>query len=179
MARGSGCLVLGGPLAGLPLAGQLPIKVYTTADGLPSNSIIKIVPDSHGFLWFCTDEGLSRFDGYSFLNHRSEQGLPSNEVRDLLETRSGQYWIATSRGLVRFHPEPSADRRSRTKASRFEFYALGPDEDSNNIQTLFEDRAGTIWAGTWNGLYRLKVDAKRFEPVDLGWRKNGCARPRV
>ena len=44
-------------------AERLPLKAYTTADGLPNNAINKIVPDSRGFLWFCTDEGLSRFDG--------------------------------------------------------------------------------------------------------------------
>src|ERR1700719_3371137 len=113
--------------AGVLHASQLPVKVYTTADGLPSNSISKIVQDSHGFIWFCTDEGLSRFDGYSFLNHRLEQGLPSSDVRDLLETRGGQYWISTSRGFVHFHPEASGDRWSQKKFSRFEFYRLGAD----------------------------------------------------
>ena len=55
--------------AGLILTGlvaataeQLPIKTYTTADGLARDQINRIVQDSHGFLWFCTAEGLSRFD---------------------------------------------------------------------------------------------------------------------
>lgn len=38
------------------LAEQLPIKTYTTADGLPRNGINRIVRDSHGFLWFCPIE---------------------------------------------------------------------------------------------------------------------------
>jgi ligand-binding sensor domain-containing protein len=50
-------------------AQQLPIKRYTTDDGLPHNSINKIVRDSRGFLWFCTGDGLSRFDGYTFTNY--------------------------------------------------------------------------------------------------------------
>jgi hypothetical protein len=33
-------------------------------------------PDSRGFLWFCTNEGLSRFDGYGFTNYSTDQGLP-------------------------------------------------------------------------------------------------------
>jgi ligand-binding sensor domain-containing protein len=58
-------------------AQQLPIKTYTTSDGLPRNGINHIVRDSHGFLWFCTIEGLSRFDGYTFTNYGVEQGIPA------------------------------------------------------------------------------------------------------
>jgi ligand-binding sensor domain-containing protein len=76
-------------------AERLPLKTYTTADGLAHNVINKIVRDSRGFLWFCTEEGLSRFDGYSFTNFGMEQGLPHASVNDLLETRGGDYWMAT------------------------------------------------------------------------------------
>jgi ligand-binding sensor domain-containing protein len=47
-------------------AERLPIKNYTTAEGLGDNWVIRIVKDSRGFLWFCTAAGLSRFDGYAF-----------------------------------------------------------------------------------------------------------------
>ncbi|MBA2302175.1 MAG: hypothetical protein H0W08_06030 [Acidobacteria bacterium] len=66
-------------------AERLPIKTYTTADGLPHNDVNRIVRDSHGFLWFCTADGLSRFDGYTFTNFGIEQGLPHSAVNDLLE----------------------------------------------------------------------------------------------
>lgn len=46
------------------LAERLPIKIYTPADGLAHEQIKRIVRDSRGFLWFCTADGLSRFDGY-------------------------------------------------------------------------------------------------------------------
>src|SRR5438128_1993252 len=84
---------------------RLPVKTYTTADGLAHNVINKIVSDSRGFLWFCTEEGLSRFDGYSFTNFGMEQGLPHASVNDVLETRGGGYWVATGGGLVRFNPK--------------------------------------------------------------------------
>src|SRR5689334_1726995 len=74
-------------------AEHLPLKPYTVADGLPNNVINKIVRDSRGFLWFCTGEGLSRFDGYSFTNYGVDQGLPHTMVNDFLETRSGEIWI--------------------------------------------------------------------------------------
>jgi len=60
-------IVLGFELA--VLAEQLPVKKYTTSDGLIRDYITRIVVDSHGFLWFCTPEGLSRFDGYTFTNY--------------------------------------------------------------------------------------------------------------
>src|SRR5947207_12282966 len=86
-------------------AERLPIKTYSTADGLPHNVINKIVRDSRGFLWFCTEEGLSRFDGYTFTNYGTNEGLPHPSVNDLLETRAGEYWVATGGGLVRFNPK--------------------------------------------------------------------------
>src|SRR5213080_2265132 len=92
-------------------AERLPLKAYTVADGLPNNVINKIVRDSRGFLWFCTEEGLSRFDGYSFTNFGIEQGLPHASVNDLLETRGGEYWVATNGGLVRFNPKGAPSSR--------------------------------------------------------------------
>jgi ligand-binding sensor domain-containing protein len=47
-------------------AEQSPIKIYAADDDLAHNHINRILRDSRGFLWFCTDEGLSRFDGYRF-----------------------------------------------------------------------------------------------------------------
>src|SRR5882672_1267441 len=85
-------------------AEQLPIKTYRTADGLAQDNITRIVRDSRGFLWFCTGEGLSRFDGYRFINYTTEQGLPNRAVNDLLETRDGNYWVATGGGVSHFNP---------------------------------------------------------------------------
>src|SRR5436190_9446003 len=86
-------------------AERLPLKAYTVTDGLPNNVINKIVRDSRGFLWFCTGEGLSRFDGYGFTTYGVDQGLPHSTVNDFLETRSGELWIATNGGLVLFNPK--------------------------------------------------------------------------
>src|SRR6266496_895070 len=89
-------IILALPLA--VLAQQLPLKTYTTSDGLIRDYISRIVLDSHGFLWFCTPEGLSRFDGYAFTNYGTTDGLHGS-VRDLLQARDGAYWIATGSGL--------------------------------------------------------------------------------
>jgi ligand-binding sensor domain-containing protein len=84
-------------------AEQLPIRTYPTADEA-SDQVARIVRDSHGFLWFCTVEGLSRFDGYKFTNYTTADGLPHRTVDDLLETKGGVYWVATEGGLSQFNP---------------------------------------------------------------------------
>src|SRR6185436_9629561 len=85
-----GWLLPGGLLLALSLsaaAERLPLKSYTTTDGLAHNVVNKIVRDSRGFLWFCTADGLSRFDGYTFANYGTEHGLPHPNVTNILETR--------------------------------------------------------------------------------------------
>jgi len=72
---------------GLTSAESLPITAYTTAEGLAHNHINRIRQDSRGYLWFCTDGGLSRFDGYRFKNYTTEERLPHPWVNNLLEAR--------------------------------------------------------------------------------------------
>src|SRR4051794_28081355 len=103
---------------------QLPLRVFTTVEGLASNSVHRIVADSHGFLWFATSEGLSRFDGYQFSTYGTDEGLPHRAVYDLLETRHGIYWLATPAGLTRFDPR---------SANAFHTYVLPTPTVSNWI----------------------------------------------
>ena len=149
------------------LAERLPIKIYTTADGLGHNVVHRVVCDSRGFLWFCTREGLSRFDGYNFTNYGLDQGLPSAIINDLLETPDGQYWVATSAGLCRFNPLGKIEAGA---GAIFTVYSPAEDKRSKHISTLLRDRAGHVWCGTSNGLYRCEVygNAVNFVPVELG-----------
>jgi ligand-binding sensor domain-containing protein/signal transduction histidine kinase len=157
---------------------QLPVKIYTTADGLPRDSINRIVRDSHAFLWFCTEEGLSRFDGYKFTNYTTAQGLPGRQVLDLLETRDGVYWVATVEGLCRFNPDgfpPAQGNATRNKGDAaanpiFVVYSSDEAEATGDISVLFEDHTGTVWLGTSAGLFRLEQSGEqiKFHFVDLG-----------
>jgi ligand-binding sensor domain-containing protein len=83
-------------------AERLPIRVYTVEDGLAHARVRRIVRDPRGFLWFCTIDGLSRFDGAEFVTYRTADGLPDPWVTDLLTTRDGAYWVATNGGVARF-----------------------------------------------------------------------------
>ena len=167
-------------LARVVNAERLPIKTYTTADGLPHSSIHRIVRDSRGFLWFCTGEGLSRFDGYSFVNYGATEGLPHPTVNDLLQTRSGDYWIATNGGLCRFNPKGTPSSRPVYAADSppegldqemFTTYTPSDNEQlTKAINTVIETRDGGIWLGTRQGLFYVDRGGGRVElqAIDIG-----------
>lgn len=152
---------------------RLPIRAYGEAEGLPSEGVNAIRRDSRGFLWFATDEGLARFDGYDFESYGRANGLPRDAVFDFLETRAGEYWAATSDGLAKFQPEAPAARK---------FVVFRPaGKDARRMYVLYEDRSGQVWCGTEGGLLRLRRSeaqggaAWRFERVPLILK--GGARP--
>jgi ligand-binding sensor domain-containing protein/signal transduction histidine kinase len=135
---------------------QLPLRHYTTADGLANNRVYSIASDSRGFLWFATAEGLSRFDGYGFANQTENTGLPHGGVGQVLIDRHGNYWLAMSVGLVRFRPDLPQSSRDRMIVIR-----PGGKPESAHISALLEDRIGTLWCGTDAGLYSLDDTASR------------------
>ena len=157
---------------------RLPIKNYTTADGLAHNIVNKIVRDSRGFLWFCTADGLSRFDGYAFTNYGTNQGLPHASVNAILETREGDYWVATGGGLVHFNPNGAPSSRVVTvnEAPRDvpPMFAVVVPEDADRraryITSLLEGHDGRVWCGTYKGLYRLDASGRQLTllPVEIG-----------
>src|SRR5215212_6616648 len=122
----------------LPLAyaEQLPIKTYTAADGLPRDRIYNIVADPRGFLWFCTNDGLSRFDGYEFTNYSTANGLPHRIVNRLLITKAGEYWAATGSGIARFNP------LATTPETKFEAYPSSGRPAADSVEAILEDHDG-------------------------------------
>lgn len=160
-------------LVAVALAERLPLKSFSTADGLPHNEINKIVRDSRGFLWLCTSEGLSLFDGYGFRNYGTAEGLPHAVVTDILETRSGDYWVATLGGLVRFDPKGRASNapHSRSPSAGPMFTVYAPSEaarQARSFTVLLEGRDGTVWAGTRGGLFRVAQEGGRAELLPVG-----------
>ena len=153
-------------------AERLPIKTYTTANGLARDNVNRIIRDSRGFLWFCTSDGLSRFDGYNFTSYRVEDGLPFPVVNDMLEAGSSTYWLATNGGgAVRFDLNAgSAATADGSAKPRFTPYTVGDSAAASRVNALYKDRAGNLWAGTDGGLFRLAAgDAEgTFRRVEIG-----------
>src|ERR1043165_5431893 len=74
-------------------AEHLPVKIYTSADGLGSSFVDYLIRDSRGFMWFCTRDGLSRFDGSRFVTYQIGAKNSPPGIESIFETRNGMYWI--------------------------------------------------------------------------------------
>src|ERR1017187_9470533 len=150
-------LALGGQL--LP-ARHLPIQVYTSAQGLPRNSVECLLPSPAGLMWMCTLEGLVRFDGYHFRVFGPEQGLPSRNVLDFVAARDGGFWLLTERGLCRLPPgskigEPCKLLQADNKGAPF--YA----------GLIFLSEKGDTWVSGSDSLFRVSGDGRRLEQSSL------------
>ena len=142
-------------------AHRLPLRAYTIADGLARDNVRCVVPDSLGFLWFCTDEGLSRFDGTTFWNFGRAEGLPTNYVRAFLESEPGLYWVGTDQGLWRFDPKPG---RGPSRFARVP--AAEPGRSPTLVSRVFRDASGRIWVAAREGAFVLEDGALRHVPFE-------------
>ncbi len=78
------------------LLSQHPLmRHYTVDDGLPSSHVYYVHIDKEGFAWICTDQGLARFNGYTFEVLTVEDGLPSNDIWGVVEDNEGRLWLET------------------------------------------------------------------------------------
>ncbi len=74
-------------------------------DGLPSNLVYAVLQDQKGFMWFATDNGVSRYDGLEFKNFSSANGLPDNEIVNFAEDNLGRIWLSCYNGIPCFIQE--------------------------------------------------------------------------
>jgi signal transduction histidine kinase/ligand-binding sensor domain-containing protein/AraC-like DNA-binding protein len=76
--------------------------------GLSHSTVIDIVQDKQGFLWFSTWSGLSRYDGFTFMKYFSDpvdtNSLSDNSLRGMAITDDGKIWIGSSNGLTVYDP---------------------------------------------------------------------------
>ena len=151
-------------------------RIFTTEQGLAHDSINRIVRDSRGFMWFCTAEGLSRYDGKRFTNFTQDQGLPHRNVSAMLETHDGKLLIGTSNGVVLFNPLGRPYRWNIAESHLEQdgddppmFRTFEPPGEITNfhrrVYALAEDHDGVIWVATGGALYRVTIenDELKFE----------------
>lgn len=131
----------------------------TLADGLSQSQVLDVVQDQTGFLWFATQDGLNRYDGYNFQVWRDNNSeLGGNRITALVSDEA-QLWIGTrSHGLFRF------DQVTATVVP-----VLSQVQDApKTILSLVQDASGTLWVGTRKqGLWYVAPEDGTLKPAKL------------
>jgi ligand-binding sensor domain-containing protein len=85
-------------------SGNVQFSHLTNLDGLSQSTVQAIVKDKYGFMWFGTQDGLNKFDGYKFTVYRHEPNNPKslrkNFIISLYEDRQGNLWVGTLNGGI-------------------------------------------------------------------------------
>nr|WP_294795357.1 two-component regulator propeller domain-containing protein [uncultured Mucilaginibacter sp.] len=131
----------------------------TTEDGLSQSTARGLLKDKYGFIWVGTEDGLNRYDGYSFTVYRNipqnAHSLNGNSIGALFEDHDGTLWIGTNNGLNKYDRASDSFINFPTKASEGSL-------SNNYISSIIEDYLGNLWVGTSIGLNFLDRKTKRF-----------------
>jgi signal transduction histidine kinase/ligand-binding sensor domain-containing protein/CheY-like chemotaxis protein len=130
-------------------------------DGLSQSDVKSILKDHEGFLWFSTDDGLNRYDGYRFTIYRHEKqnlrSLPTNNVTALFEDKAGRLWVGTGGGGLCLYNRDS---------DSFTTFPAKKDGDrtlsNGDVNTIFQDDKHNIWIGTYSGLNLFDPNTRTF-----------------
>jgi len=129
--------------------------------GLSQSTVQAIVQDRRGFLWFGTEDGLNRYDGYGFKVYKHSPDDPAslagNSITALYEDSLGTLWVGTeTNGLERFDRETEQFAHHRHSP----VYSAGLSHDT--IRVLYEDSRGVLWIGTEGGLSCVELKQQQW-----------------
>lgn len=147
---------------------QLRFETLTVNDGLSQGYVSGVIQDRKGFMWFATNDGLNRYDGYGFTifrhNTSDTTSLADNAVRSVFEDSKGRLWVGTAyNGLDLF------DRQN----GRFTHFPIknGHGPQGSAIIEISEDHFGSIWLRTSKGLERLQIHVNEDDKVEYHFQK--------
>ena len=130
-------------------------EAYTINEGLSQGFISAILQDKQGFMWFGTNDGLNRYDGYSFsvLRHdpTNRNSLGGDDISCLFEDSQQRLWIGLrGKGIDIFDPQRNTFqhiRQNDTGGLRSDF-----------IYAIDEDKTGVFWIQSREGIERLEMN---------------------
>lgn len=143
---------------------NIKFKHFTLEDGLNQSTVLAILQDREGFMWFGTRDGLNKFDGQHFTvfqyNLNDTTSISHNWIKVLFEDADGNIWVGTENGLNRF----------RKESNDFERYLHEEGGMGANTFHAIRDIAQTpdkdLYIGTENGLGKLSVKSGILTPLE-------------
>ena len=143
------------------------VQHYSIKDGLSQNTVMAILQDKQGFMWFGTWDGLNRFDGYTFrvykAIHEGELAQVNNRVEYIFEDEEEQIWWATYDG---HYYRLDALRQTTTEQTYEELPKQMVEQMVESTKNTKVDSRGIIWqADDQYGIQRYRDGRwKRFTP---------------
>jgi len=117
---------------------------YSVKEGLPQSKVYDVLQDNSGYLWLATESGVSRFDGFNFINYTAENGLAPGGVKTLLKDSKGNIWMGHASGGVSLFDGEKLKKHPISELIKAEITSLILDKDS------------VMWISTYgDGLFRL------------------------
>lgn len=143
------------------LGDEMHFRHYDNRDGLSHNTVFCAIQDRSGFMWFGTNEGLNRFDGYTFkvyeYDSRDSLSLIQNRVNSMCEASDGTIWICTEDGVCTYHPETDS----------FHPFRLTPEYmKPSYFLHIVEDEEHDLWMIQNNCFVRYTPSDKSFKIYD-------------
>lgn len=141
---------------------QYRFKQIYSGNTLPNLNVHKILQDKRGFLWFCSEEGLNKYDGYNFTIYKKEphnnRSLSDDFIYSACEDTGGILWVATNDGgLNKF--DPVTNESVKFLHDPYNNKSI----NSNLLTSILEDQSGNLWIGTSDmGLDRFDKKTNRF-----------------
>ncbi|MCR4735166.1 MAG: hypothetical protein K5829_09205 [Treponema sp.] len=134
------------------------VRSWTTADGLPGNTINRIIQSDDGYIYAGTYEGLVRFDGYDFtiLKKTKDSGYCFSSARALFMDSKGRIWIGANDEGVNCISDDS-----------IVCYDVHNGMPNNSIRAITEDKNGNIWIGTAAGVVYISQDGNINYPDSI------------
>jgi two-component system sensor histidine kinase ChiS len=144
-----------------PSLAEIKFEHISLEQGLSQSVVNSILQDSRGFLWFGTQDGLNRYDGYEFQVYKHDPQVPGslsdNLVQAVIEDQDGYLWVGTNDGGLNRY-----DRQTE-QFSHYRHEANNPQSLSNDdVQTILQGKDGTLWVGTTDGLNKYDNQTGQF-----------------
>jgi ligand-binding sensor domain-containing protein len=138
---------------------DLRFQRVSLTQGLSQTSVSSITQDNQGFMWFGTQYGLNRYDGYKFKVFAHQPGrsnsLSGVFVRSLFKDRAGILWVGCDQSLDKFDPVTETFTHFSIKTPD----GKGPGA---TVMHMSQSRNGVLWLSTRNGLYSLEPTSGRI-----------------
>jgi ligand-binding sensor domain-containing protein len=112
---------------------------YTSNDGIANSMVYYAMQDSKGYMWFCTESGINRFDGLHFETFTINDGLADNENFRCIEDRKGRIWFASYNGRLCYYNGKTFVNEKTDASLRQTAYK------HNQIEDIIEDSKGNVW----------------------------------